>query len=197
MAHCSDPAHNEVPVKEILNAEYGKIRANMIHKEKATASISAGTTILKANSLIMQVIQLNWFSGNPLNCHGDTVYFTVIDEKRNACSFINSNYTRFGTGIVPKGCGFSLHNRGANFSLVPGHPNIAAPNKRTYHTIIPAMVTDGATNDLVMSYGVMGKFMQPQGHVQVCFYEVLSKYSYVKNAASLNQSFIVIICRFC
>jgi gamma-glutamyltranspeptidase/glutathione hydrolase len=96
---------------------------------------------------------------------GDTTYFTVVDKDRNAVSFITSISDVFGSGIVPKGTGIVMNNRGCEFCLDPKHPNVVAPHKRPYHSIIPAMVFKG--KKFFMSFGCMGGNMQPQGQVQV------------------------------
>ena len=97
--------------------------------------------------------------------HGDTIYLTAADKDGNVVSLIQSIYEAFGAGIVAGDTGITLHNRGSLFSLTPGHPNLLAPGKRPFHTLVPAMVMkDGRP---WLSFGVMGGDMQPQGHVQV------------------------------
>ncbi|GAA6019910.1 hypothetical protein JCM10207_003333 [Rhodosporidiobolus poonsookiae] len=143
-AYIADPEHSRVPVKELLSPAYLAERAALIDLTKSTPVINKGTPLASS----------------------DTVLFTTSDQYGNACSYIQSNYAGFGSFAVPKGCGFTLQNRGSNFTLEEGHPNCPAPNKRPYHTIIPSIVTRKSTGDLFMAYGVMGGFMQPQGHVQ-------------------------------
>ena len=90
---------------------------------------------------------------------------TVVDENRNVVSLIQSIFRGFGSGIVPKNLGFPIQNRGQLFSLDPTHRNALVPHKRPFHTIIPAMVTKN--NQPLLTFGLMGGAMQPQGHAQV------------------------------
>lgn len=140
--YIADPDQVHVPVSGLLDPAYIASRRAMIDANRA----------------------MHPSFGIPPNS-SDTIYLCVVDGEGNACSFINSLYMGFGTGIVAKGTGVFLQNRGANFVLDAHHPNALMPNKRPYHTIIPGLATkDG---QLWAAFGVMGGFMQPQGHFQV------------------------------
>ncbi len=103
--------------------------------------------------------------GDPQLIKGDTIYLTVADKDGMMVSLIQSNYRGMGSGLVPDGLGFAFQDRGAQFSTIEGHHNAYAPGKRPFHTIIPAFMTkDGKP---LMSFGLMGGAMQPQGHVQI------------------------------
>jgi len=139
--HIADPEHMRVSVQDLLSEGYLDERSRLIDPDKASTSSY----------------------GDPKD--GGTVLLTAADADGNMVSFIQSNYTGFGSGMVVPGYGVAMHNRGGNFSLEPGHANEIAPAKLPYHTIIPGFVThDGVPG---MAFGVMGGFMQPQGHAQV------------------------------
>jgi gamma-glutamyltranspeptidase/glutathione hydrolase len=101
----------------------------------------------------------------PPEARGDTIYLTAADRDGNVVSLIQSIFENFGSGIVAGETGIVMHNRGNLFSLTPGHPNMLAPGKRPFHTLVPAMVLKD--KQPWFSFGVMGGDMQPQGHVQV------------------------------
>ncbi|KIX00858.1 gamma-glutamyltransferase [Rhinocladiella mackenziei CBS 650.93] len=148
----TDPDHSPVSPAEMISRPYLAERAKLFNKDKA-GNHAKGQP-----------------GPSPAQNHSDTVYFAVTDREGNGVSFINSNYEGFGSCIIPQGCGFTLQNRGSNFELGPdNHPNIYKGGKRPYHTIIPGLLTHGeeVERELHSVYGVMGGFMQPQGHVQV------------------------------
>ena len=148
----ADPAFVDLPLAELLSPAYSARRRGQIDPQRANPDPRSG--LPAAEALPVQPAP-----------RSDTVYLSAVDGEGNACSFINSLYYGFGSGLVAPGTGVALQNRGALFSLDPEHPNRLEPGKRPYHTIIPALATQG--DDLWASFGVMGGFMQPQGHVQV------------------------------
>jgi gamma-glutamyltranspeptidase/glutathione hydrolase len=140
----ADRDRSTLDTSRLLSEDYASERRALVDDAHASVSLPAGDVRLEA---------------------GDTVYLTATDERGQVVSWIQSNYTGFGTGIVPQGLGFSLQNRGCLFHLDPGHACAYAPGKRPFHTIIPAMLTRAGAP--VLSFGVMGGAMQPQGHVQI------------------------------
>lgn len=139
--YVADPEFMDIKPKDLLDSEYLKSRAQLINSNKAT----------------------DFKHGTPKP--GGTIYLCAADAQGGMVSFIQSQYAGFGSGIVIPGTGIGMQNRGACFTLEEGHPNQVAPGKRSYHTIIPGFLTQN--DQPLMAFGVMGGFMQPQGHMQV------------------------------
>lgn len=138
--YITDPHAMDIPVGELLSETFAEERRRLIGDK-------AGLPV----------------PGKPAG--SDTVYLCTADSEGNMVSYIQSNYMGFGSGVVVPGTGIAMHNRGNGFSLDESDYNCIAPGKRTYHTIIPGFLTkDGRT---VGPFGMMGGFMQPQGHVQM------------------------------
>jgi gamma-glutamyltranspeptidase / glutathione hydrolase len=139
----SDPHFQQIPYGNLFSDDFVKSRRNLINPQHAIRHLE---TVISPTG-------------------DDTVYLSVVDGEGNACSLINSLYMGGGTGLVVPGTGVLLQNRAALFSLDPAHPNALEGGKRPYHTIIPGMIT--REGELFASFGIMGGFMQPQGHLQV------------------------------
>jgi gamma-glutamyltranspeptidase/glutathione hydrolase len=140
--YITDPDFEKIPVAGLLSKDYAKKIREGIDRNRAKAP-SVPPSYPRSS---------------------ETVYVTAVDRDRNAVSFISSIFMHFGSGMVVDGTGIILQNRGKSFSLDPKHLNRLEPRKRPMHTIIPAMVFKGG--NFLMSFGVMGADMQPQGHVQ-------------------------------
>jgi gamma-glutamyltranspeptidase/glutathione hydrolase len=136
----ADPRLAKIPLKGMLSKEYARERAKLIDPGKANCAVTAGSP--------------------PFS---DTTYLSVVDREGNIVSLIQSNYEAFGSGIVVRGMGFVLQDRGALFSLDEASPNALAPRKRPFHTIIPAFMERG---DQHIGFGIMGGANQPLAHAQ-------------------------------
>ena len=142
-AYVSDPQVEDVPATRLLSAAHTANRRAQVDMDRANPKPMPGE----------------------LPAGTDTVYLCVVDKDRNVVSFINSIYAGFGSGLVAGDTGIMLQNRGAGFSLDANHINRIAPHKRTLHTIIPGMICQNSVP--LVTFGVMGGQMQPQGHLQL------------------------------
>ena len=140
----ADPAFFPAPVQALLDKAYSAKQAQRIDMKRAARAVEAG---------------------NPALQRGDTTFLVTADERGMMVALIQSNYTGFGSGYVVPELGFGIHSRGALFSLQAASPNVLAPGKRPFHTIIPAFL--GKDGTPLMAFGVMGGDMQPQGHAQI------------------------------
>ncbi len=147
----ADPTFVEADIRRLISKMYADGRRKQIEPDRAARSYPPGP--------------IDWHYIDQKLREADTIYLTVADKDRNMVSLIQSNYRGFGSGLCPDGLGFCFQDRGELFALEKGHPNVYAPGKRPFHTIIPAFVTKNGQP--FMSFGVMGGDMQPQGHVQI------------------------------
>tara|TARA_S200000501_G_scaffold103552_1_gene96992 strand:+ start:500 stop:2185 length:1686 start_codon:yes stop_codon:yes gene_type:complete len=138
----ADMDFNNIPVDYLISKEYANQRRQEINKKEAAKTVVAGEIE-----------------------NGDTIYLTTSDNEGNMVSLIQSNYRGMGSGMVPTGLGFMLQDRGELFSLEEDHYNVYEPEKRPFHTIIPAFITKDEKP--YVSFGLMGGAMQPQGHAQI------------------------------
>lgn len=141
----ADPDFSSTNLEALISEDYAEARRALISMDQAMERVTHGDPAILED--------------------GDTTYLTVADGNGMMVSLIQSNFRGMGSGLVPDGLGFMLQDRGELFSLDPAHPNVYAPGKRPFHTIIPAMITQG--DEAYMSFGLMGGSMQPQGHVQI------------------------------
>ena len=146
LRYVGDPRLAAVPVAALLDKGLARQRAALIDPRRAAQSVEPSVLDRVTTSV-----------------GGDTIYLSAIDRDGNIVSLIQSVFEGFGTAIVPRTTGFSLHNRGALFTLEDGHPNLLAPRKRPLHTIIPAFMEKGDTR---IGFGIMGGFNQAQAHAQ-------------------------------
>ena len=135
-----DPRFADIPVRGLLSKDYARKRAGAIDPRKANCAAAAGDPVF-----------------------GETTYLTTVDKDGNIASWIQSLYDYFGSGVTVDGMGFLLHDRGQNFTLTPGSPNVLAGGKRPSHTIIPGFMEKG---DLHIGFGVMGGSNQAMAHAQ-------------------------------
>jgi len=146
LRYVGDPKFSRVPVDALLSKPRAVERARLIDAAKAACQVEPATL------------------PGVTDAEGkDTIYMSVIDKDGNIVSLIQSNYSGFGSGLVPPGAGFMLHNRGGLFTLEKGQPNTLAPRKRPLHTIIPAFMEKG---DQHIGFGIMGGWNQGQAHAQ-------------------------------
>ena len=138
--YLADPKKARVPTQALISKSYAAERAKLIDPSKARCDYGAG-----------------------MPPGSDTTYLATVDRDGNIVSWINSNYSEFGSGVVVRGMGFPLQNRGGLFVLEGGHPNVLAGHKRPFHTIIPAFMEKG---DQHIGFGIMGGFNQPLAHAQ-------------------------------